>query len=306
MKYFEKSRTVAAKLVCRYNIFMEEKPEEKIFIKKADGTSEPFLSSKLEQSLMRAGASEPVIQEIIEKVTTKLVEGMTTKEIYQDAFSLLRDREKELVVAARYSLKKAVFDLGPSGFPFEDFIREIYRAMGYTASTGIVLKGKCAEHEVDLFARKEGKKHGAEIKFHNHQGIKTDLKVALYVYARFEDLIKSGEVDEGVLITNTKFTKNARAYGTCVGLTMISWDYPKEGNGQENLYSLIETSGLHPITCLTTLPKSAKKRLLENNIVLCRTIKEDTSMLESYGISNDQIPLILEEINTLCQPGTGV
>lgn len=275
-----------------------------IFIKKADGTSEPFLSSKLEQSLTRAGASKPVIQEIIEKVTARLVEGVTTKEIYQDAFSLLRDKEKELVVAAKYSLKKAVFDLGPSGFPFEDFITEIYRARDFEVSTGTILQGRCAEHEVDLFARKKSKKYGAEIKFHNHQGIKTDLKVALYVHARFEDLIKSKEVDEGILITNTKFTKTAIAYGKCVGLEMISWDYPK--GGEESLYSLIEDSGLHPITCLTTIPKGDKKRLLEGDIVLCRTIKEDTSILETYGIASDRIPLILKEINTLCQPGSGV
>lgn len=274
---------------------------EEILIKKADGSSEPFSVSKLENSLNRAGASKRVIQEIVEKVTDELTLGMTTKEIYKKAFTLLQNKEKS-PVAAKYSLKKAVFDLGPSGFPFEDFIAEIYRAMGYNTSTDVMLKGKCVEHEVDLLAVKEGKKYGAEIKFHNRQGIKTDLKVALYVYARFDDLIKSKKVNEGALITNTKFTSNAIFYGKCIGLKMISWDYPSE----ESLYSLIEKTGLHPITCLTTIKNQDKKRLIENKIVLCRSIKGNASLLKTHGISANTIPKILNEIDALCQPGARV
>jgi len=271
-------------------------PKE-ILIKKTDGSTEPFEASKLEQSLKRAGASKPIIEEIVKTVTSKLVPGMSTKEIYHEAFELLRDKEDK-PIAAKYSLKKAVFDLGPSGFPFEDFITEIYRATGHKASNGVILKGKCAEHEVDMFAiHKGGKRHGAEIKFHNTPGIKTDLKVALYVYARFDDLIKGDQVDEGSLITNTRFTSNALSYGECAGLKMISWDYPEKGN----LYSLIEETGLHPITCLTTIEERYKKRLIENEIVLCRAIKEDASTLETHGVPADSIPEILEEVGSLCQ-----
>ena len=275
--------------------------EKEISIKKADGTTEPFDVSKLERSLERAGTSKVVTQEIVEKISAELTDGMTTKEIYKNAFALLKDKEKS-PIAAKYSLKKAVFDLGPSGFPFEDFIAEIYRAMGYKASTGVILKGKCAEHEVDLLAVQKNKRHGAEIKFHNHQGIKTDLKVTLYVYARFDDLKAGDKVDEGVLITNTRFTRNAISYGECVGLKMIAWDYPKK----DNLYSLIGETGLHPVTCLTTISGQEKKRLIENKIILCRDIKEDTSLLETYGISSDDIPDILNEIGVLCKPGVGV
>ena len=275
---------------------------KEVLIKKIDGSTELFKESKLEHSLLRAGASKSIIKDIIEKISTKLVPGMTTREIYHDAFELLRDKEKG-PVAAKYSLKKAVFDLGPSGFPFEDFVTEIYRAKGHDASTGVILEGKCAKHEVDLFAvHKGGKRHGAEIKFHNHQGIKTDLKVALYVHSRFDDLISADKVDEGILITNTKFTKNAISYGECVGLKMISWDYPKENN----LYSLIEETGLHPITCLTTIPKNDKNRLMKNDVVLCRDIKMNTDLLRKHGVSTDRVPKILNEIGALCQPGVGV
>lgn len=275
---------------------------EEILIKKTDGSTEPFEVEKLEHSLRRAGASEATIGEVVEKVTSILTPGMSTKEIYHEAFTLLRDREKG-PAAAKYSLKKAVFDLGPSGFPFEDFITELFRATGHEASNGVIMKGKCAEHEVDMFAvHKDGRRHGAEIKFHNHPGIKTDLKVALYVYARFDDLIRGGGVDEGILITNTRFTYNALEYGKCVGLRMISWDYPEK----ENLYSLIGKTGLHPITCLTSIPDRNKKILIDNEMVLCRSIKGNASVLSEYGVPADRIPDILEEVDSLCQPGAGV
>jgi hypothetical protein len=274
---------------------------KEILVKKADGSTEPFMVSKLEHSLKSAGASEDVKKEIVETIINELFDGISTKKIYRSAFNLLREKEKK-PIAAKYSLKAAIFNLGPSGFPFEDFIAEVYRSMGYKTKTGVILEGVCAEHEVDLFATYNGKKYGAEIKFHNHQGVKTDLKVALYVYARFDDLKKSNEVDQGILITNTKFTKSALSYGKCVGLKMIGWDSPKE----ENLYSLIEDSGLHPITCLSTLSSQDKKRLIENKVLLCRTIIENASILETNGVSTQRIPNVLEEARVLCQPGTGV
>ena len=281
--------------------------ERSVLIKKSDGSEEPFKAFKLEKSLRLAGASEIVTRDIIESISSKLTDGTTTRKIYTSAFSMLR-RKEHTPVAARYSLKKAVFDLGPSGFPFENFIAEIYRTKGYNVSVDVVLRGKCAEHEVDLIAHSPHKSFGAEIKFHNHQGIKTDLKIALYVHARFNDLVGAERssanvwIQEGVLITNTKFTTHAIAYGECVGLSMIGWEYPEKGN----LHMLIGETGLHPITCLTTLSSVDKKRLLENKIVLCRSFKGNAHMLERYGIPRRKIPDIVEEADALCQPVTRV
>ncbi|MBI2618426.1 restriction endonuclease [Candidatus Kaiserbacteria bacterium] len=280
--------------------------ERSIFIRKADGSEEPFEALKLEKSLRGAGASEPVTRDIVHTISSEMTDGATTREIYKKAFSILRRRERT-PVAARYSLKKAIFDLGPSGFPFEDFIAELYRAKGYDVEVGMILRGKCAEHEVDLVAHSPKKSFGAEIKFHNHPGIKTDLKIALYVHARFNDLVqeperKENRIQEGMLITNTKFTTHAIAYGECVGLPMIGWDYPKA----ENLRTLIEETGLHPITCLTTLPSSGKKRLIADKIVLCRALQEHGSVLENYGISKAKISDILNEASALCQPAAKV
>ena len=118
----------------------------------------------------------------------ELVDGITTKEIYHKAFELLHKEEKP--IALKYSLKRAIMELGPSGFPFEKFVAEIFKFKGYTAETGKLVKGFCVEHEVDVVAWNKDKLIMCEAKFHNDPGMKSDLKVALYVKARFDDLRK--------------------------------------------------------------------------------------------------------------------
>jgi len=275
-----------------------------VTIVKADGEREVFDPAKLERSLTRAGAGKETIAEISKHIVSEIHDGMSTHEIYSRAFDYLREKEVR-PVAARYSLKRAILALGPSGFPFEDFVSEIFRAKGYEVMTGVMTKGKCAEHEVDLIATSEKDSFGAEVKFHNSPGMKTDLKVALYVRARFVDLAeapeKKGEkhVERGMLITNTKFTGNAIEYGNCVGLTMIGWNYPEKGNLQD----LVAETGLHPITCLTTLSESEKQRLLEDKLVLCRSIKGGASVLTEHGITPEKAAEAMREAQDLCTSG---
>ena len=271
---------------------------ENILIKKADGEEELFDPSKLRDSLARSGASETMRARILAHVMQELKPGMTTEEIYRHAFEILR-KEETTPVAARYSIKRAVFELGPSGFPFEQFLAEVLRAHGWTARTGAALTGRCAPHEVDVLAQKDGKIVGIEAKFHNDGAGKTDIKDALYVHARYEDLRvapdASSHVDEGWLVTNTRFTRNAIRYSQCSNLTLLGWDYP-HGRG---LMTMIEEARVHPLTCLTTLSDGEKHRLLDNKIVLCKSV-ESGHLLEEYGIKPSKIPLVLEEAHQLC------
>ena len=154
-----------------------------ILIRKADGEEEVFDLSKLDSSLEKAGASDSMRKQVGAHVMRELKPGMTTEEIYRHAFEILR-REERAPVAARYSIKRAVFSLGPSGFPFEEFLAEVMRAHGWTARTEVALNGHCAPHEVDVLAEKNGRRVGIEAKFHNEPGGKTDIKDALYVRAR--------------------------------------------------------------------------------------------------------------------------
>ena len=270
-----------------------------VLITKMNGEQEPFYESKLDRSLKRAGASNEIRQSIITTVVSELREGMTTQEIYERAFNLLRQQEKN-PVAARYSVKRAVLDLGPSGFPFEQFVAEILKTMGYTnVETGVAAQGKCAPHEVDVMGEHDGKHVAAEVKFHNSLGVKTDLKVALYVKARFDDLANSKhKVDEGWIITNTRFTRNAARYGHCTGMHLLGWDYPHK----RGLEVLIDEAAVHPITALTTLSHDQKRALLDADIVLCRQMPKDDHDLGRYGIRSDQYEKLRQEIQELCKP----
>lgn len=268
-----------------------------VTIIKLDGTPEIFDPEKLRASLLRSGALPEDIDPIVREIEQGLHEGMTTGEIYKHAFSLLKDHKTP--IAARYSMKRAVRELGPSGFPFEDFVGELFRAQGYETATGIMVRGRCVEHELDLRAEKDGKVIGAELKFHNNLGIKSDLKIALYVHARFEDLKAAqsqNHITEGWLITNTSFTQNALDYAKCVGLTMLSWSYP-EGN---TLQDLIERSGVQPITALTSLTLREKRMLLEQEVVLCKKLPESAGVMESLGMPSRRIDEVLKESRAVC------
>lgn len=274
--------------------------EKKILITKADGETEQFDIQKLINSLEKAQGTKKTVQEVTRNVQGSLRPGMSTNQIYQKAFSTLKRLERP--VAARYSMKRAILDLGPSGFPFEDFVAEIFRAKGLSVERGKMMQGSCVEHEVDIVASNEKSFAVGEIKFHNDLGLKSDLKVALYVHSRVEDLrkhrIKHGErpIDEGWLITNTSFTRTAIQYAQCVGLKAISWTYPRYGNLQD----LIEETRLHPITCLTTLTRGDKIALMERGVVLCKSIDENRNTLSKAGINGVKLSRALDEGKQLC------
>jgi hypothetical protein len=277
---------------------------ESLLVTKADGSQEPFLVEKLRNSLERSGAKSGSVDRVIAEVTPIFRSGMTTEEIYRKSFGLLKREER--FAASRYSLRRALFGFGPTGFPFEDFISEMFKARGYQANARVMMKGKCVEHEVDILAVKGGQAIGAELKFHNDISYKSDIKIALYVHARFIDIMAAARTDnsqspitESWLITNTKFTSQAIQYGKCAGLTLIGWSYP----GQGNLQDMIEESGIHPLTCLTTLSKAEKLRLMEKKIVLCKSLPENPNVLREIGVSEPKIGKVLEESELLCRPG---
>lgn len=271
-----------------------------VWITKADGEREPFDPHKLDSSLARAGAHTDSRAHIVARVESQLKDGMRTEDIYTHAFDMLRT-DAMPAVAARYSIKRAVFALGPSGFPFEQFIAEILKAHGWTTQTGVELTGRCAPHEVDVLARKGDRTIGIEAKFHNEPGGKTDIKDALYVHARYEDLSRSPEkssrIDEGWLVTNTRFTRNAIRYAQCSNLTLLGWDYPR----RRGLLEMIEEVRVHPLTALTTLSDSEKHRLMEHNIVLCKSI-QSPHLLQEYGVKPSRISAVMEEAKYLCSP----
>lgn len=273
-----------------------------IVIVKSTGKQEAFDPAKLAASLQKSGASKDQADAVLLHIQKELTDGMTTYEVYKHAFGVLRNIARP--IAARYSMRRAIADLGPNGFPFEKFIAEIFKAKGYEALTDQVIQGECVEHEVDVVAWKGDELVVIEAKFHNEQGIKSDLKVALYVKARYDD-IKDGLYDYGgkkrkitsfQLFTNTKFTDHAIRYAECRKLSLVGWNYPLKGNLEE----LVSESGLHPLTSLTTLTEGEKGLLLNAGIVLCKQVATEGQNLVNRGIAKDRVDIILQEIERLC------
>lgn len=271
---------------------------------KASGQKEVFREEKIYRSLRRAGAEPAVAQRVLMEVSQKTYHGIPSEKIHQHASACLK-RENP-VLAARYNLKRAIMELGPSGFPFEKYVAEILKAYGYRTQVGQFVRGGCVSHEVDVVAEKENRHFMVECKYHNSGGIRSDVKVALYVNARFLDIKKVWEkfpdhknfFHQAWLVTNTKCTSQAVRYANCAGLKIVSWHYPKN----ESLEYLIEQKGLYPITVLPYLSWRIKESLVAGNIVLVgdfarRPIGEITRLT---GFREPLVQKLQDQAKSLC------
>lgn len=271
-------------------------------ITKSSGEKAKFSLDKLRASLKKTGADNATIDQIIDKVRDELYQGISTKEIYNRAFALLK-KEKSYY-ASKYKLKKAIYELGPTGFPFERFVSELLKYSGYKTEVGKILQGKCVKHEIDVIAHKKNETTLIECKFHNEQGLNCNVKIPLYIHSRYQDVKshwntnpKNGTtLSQGWVVTNTRFTDDALQFGKCCGLYLLSWDYPKD-NG---LKDRIDRSGLYPITVSTLLTNREKQFLLSRDVVLCRQLLHDKFYLDHLGVSEIRKKKILNEIAQLC------
>lgn len=270
-------------------------------IVKADGQSEVFDPGRLVTSLMRAGAGAYAAERIARTVTDMVVPGMSSKEVYARAFALLRRESRP--VAARYALRRALLELGPTGHPFEDFIGHLYGSLGWHVETRKLIRGACVTHEVDLYASHTGDNAhlAAELKYHNDPNYKTDLKVALYVKSRFDDIfncdpnVRACPIDRGLLVTNTKFTSEAIAYAECAGVELLGWGYPENAS----LYLLMTRSKVYPITSLTRLSRAEKNLLLDTRVITVDQIVKDKRLLDPLHLDADRIGELLAEAEGL-------
>lgn len=269
--------------------------DREIQVTTASGEKADFSPDKITRSLRKSGAGEETIREILNTISAEIYPGMSTKKIFKRAFELLQKRDG--LQASRYKLKKAIYELGPTGFPFERFVAAIYEHLGYQVEVGKILQGKCVTHEIDVVAIKNRQKLLIECKFHSEPGRKCNVKVPLYIDSRFRDIqefpIQNNEFNHEVwIVTNTRFTSDALTYAKCVGLNMLSWDTPKK----HGLKDILDQSGLYPITVSILLSQREKQFLLNRDIVLCRDIIRDDFYLDQLEISGKRKQNILNEM----------
>jgi hypothetical protein len=102
---------------------------------------------------------------------------------------------------------------------------------------------------------------------------------------------------EGWVVTNTRFTSDALQYGNCSGMKMVSWDYPSGGSLRE----MVDKAGFHPITTMQSLTKSEKVTLLDQEIILCRTLLQHPEILYKLGKSDKQVQRIFTEAKQISE-----
>lgn len=265
-----------------------------MMVKKASGALEPYSRGKLISSCVKAGLAASQAKQVALQVEGNLYDGIETGEIHRMLVEAVRKLNP--VAAAKYTLKRAIMRLGPTGFPFETYVSRILEDYGYRAKLRTKIRGRCVEHEVDVLAEKEFPtpvRVMVECKYHNAAGVYTGLKEAMYTYARFLDLQEGGRlglcepVQQAWLITNTKCSEEAKAYAACRGVKVVAWKYPL-GAGLEKL---IQRRKLYPITILGDLTAQQLERLSEAHIMLTKDlIRTDAeSLAESTRIPLQKI-----------------
>jgi hypothetical protein len=258
-------------------------------ITKEDGTEELFNEEKLRTSLINSGTDPAIVEEAASNIKKHMSEIMKSEDIYRLCLDHLKKTQPD--AAIKYTLKKAIMDLGPTGYVFERYFARILDAHGYQTEVNQFIRGLCVEHEVDIVAEKADKHFMVECKYHNDPGTKSDIKTALYIYARFLDVKDVHTVDknnysfsEAWLSTNTKCSSEAIRYANCVKMRVTAWHYPHK----KNLEYYIESKKLYPVSILPSLKKKQKKKLFDNNIITIQDFLENNPNSIARGISTSQ------------------
>ncbi len=273
------------------------------FIVKFSGDKVPFSEEKFRRSLCRSGAPDTIIEIVVQEIGHQLRDGMTTQELHRRTRAILQKLSRN-ELAGRYDLKQAIIRLGPTGFPFEKYVAQIFKARGYSVTVDEHVKGHCVFHEVDVLGVNSTERIIVECKFHQEGG-RCSIQTALYVKARYDDIQEACEKDSSCgprfngcwLVTNTKFTSMSIDYGQCRGLNLLSWGYPFD----LGIETLIDQYGLHPITCLPSLTFGLAQRLIQAGIILCKDLEGNENLLHKLGFENPRIDAVMRESHLICQ-----
>jgi hypothetical protein len=264
-------------------------------IHKASGFIENYHPDKLQKYLRKINLPEDYLNALLvelEQYTYRLgAAEMTSHQLrHWVATALLRLPQGQMW-QARYLLKEAVYKLGPEGHYFEQFVGRIFTEEGYDVKVGTIMQGKCVTHEVDVYARKDNHQHYMECKFHNKEGIRSDIVTALYSHARFRDLhngnhIGTHVVESGWLATNTKLTDQALDYSRCVNMQVLSLTLPNDDNITHKVFA----HQLYPVTSISSFTDQQQHMLLAEGVILAREFLEmPLEKLQRLQISEDDV-----------------
>ncbi|NGF56067.1 restriction endonuclease [Parapedobacter sp. SGR-10] len=270
-------------------------------VKKYSGELVPFNPDSLRHSLSRSGATADEVEKVFSQIKHKLYDGISTRELYELAFELLKNHRN--VYAARYSLKKALRDLGPEGFYFEKWVSKLFQTNGYEAITGQTIQGHAVTHEIDVIAMKENELLAVECKFRNDIDAKISVTTPMYFMSRIKDISdidytffqKTKKITSGWLVTNAYFTTDSIKFGKHYNMNLLGWDYPKDNS----LKLRVDDNGEYPITCLTTLNTREKTLLLKQQCILVKEIVRYPKFLQHIRADAQKTKKVLMEAQGL-------
>jgi hypothetical protein len=273
------------------------------YVIKANGKEEEFSKEKINSSLLKAGANPEIAASTTSDIEKKFKNCINTDEIYRNTLDSLRKVEPK--VALKYTLKRAIMDLGPAGFVFERYVSKILNRYGYNTEVDRIINGFCVDHEIDIIAEKINERFMIECKYHNIMGIHCDVKIALYINSRFLDIQKACNskinnekaFSNAWLFTNTKCTDDAIKYSNCVNQKITAWNYPKD----KNLQYFIENKKLYPVTILSTISGPQKNILFNAGILMVNELSgyQINDLASLLSINKDASNIILNEANML-------
>lgn len=246
------------------------------YIINSRGEKETFSFNKVYNSARRVGASSFLAEEIAKVIKKEAYPGIKTLDIFKKVKRLLAKKNHKS--ALRFSLKEGMQKLGPTGFPFEKYIGEIFKRLGFKVRINLYLPGACIRsYEIDFLARKDNLIYVGECKYRNLPRERVHSRDALANYARFLDILngpyfKSKKYRnlkiKTMMVTNTKFTGRTIDYSRCMRIEFLGWKCPKN----RGLERLIEKEGLYPVTILPSLKKPLKDILVSKRIMLVQDV----------------------------------
>lgn len=262
-------------------------------IRKRGRPQELFDINKFKKSLQKSGLDKAMCDEFVSKVDPDKSYCHSTAALFRRTHNRIYKKSKKL--AAYYNIKRAILDLGPTGYPFEILCSEIFKAKGFSTEVSVIKKGQFIKHEVDIIATRPDLTLFCECKFHRSYRYRNDIKLPLYIHSRFLDLKNTNSYGEMqyAIISNTNFTLDAIKYAEGVGLLLFSLDYPD----RSTFIDLMKQYKVYPVTILRNLRKFEAARLLENKVVVIRGLK--FHHLEKIGLSRDRISEVLGEVKEL-------
>ena len=270
-------------------------------VSKFNGELVDYNPKALKISLTKSGATKDEVEEVFELMSPQIYAGIKTQDLYNLAFESLKKYRSSY--AARYSLKKALRDLGPEGYYFEKYIKRLMETVGFNAVNGQTVQGNAVTHEIDVVAQKDDVLFFCECKFRNDIDAKISVTTPMYFMSRMIDVRdkeytyfnKTLQPTKGFLITNAYLTTDSIDRAEYYKIGMISWNYPDK----MSLKYLIDNLAIYPITCLTSLTKDQQKVLMDAGCILVKDILLKEEYLKSLSLSNEFVDELVNEANEL-------